>query len=75
MAALLGVELVTRHEKYLGLPTIVGKNRQACFGLIKERLWKRLQSWKGKLLSVAGKESEGSSTSYSLLPHELFSLT
>lgn len=37
LAALLGVDLVARHEKYLGLPTIMGINQQACFGFIKER--------------------------------------
>ncbi|KAM2808782.1 hypothetical protein PS2_043623 [Malus domestica] len=56
LAALLGVQLVDRHLKYLGMPTYLGRNRSQCFAYIKEWLWKRLQSWKGKILSVAGKE-------------------
>lgn len=40
----------------MGMPTLVGKNKIACFAYIKKRLWKRLQSWKGKLLSATGKE-------------------
>ncbi|KAM1250278.1 hypothetical protein ACFX2G_033534 [Malus domestica] len=41
---------------YLGMPTFVGRNKSHYFAYIKERLWKMLQSWKGKILSVAGKE-------------------
>lgn len=47
---------VERHDKYLGMPTFVGRNKSLCFGYLKDRLWKRLKSWKGKLLSAAGKE-------------------
>lgn len=52
----LGVVEVDRHEKYLGLPTIVGKSKKIIFQCIKERIWKKLQGWKEKLLSRAGKE-------------------
>lgn len=47
---------VDRHEKYLGLPTIVGRSRKAIFSCIKEQIWKKLQGWEDKLLSRAGKE-------------------
>lgn len=53
---IFGVEWVDKQERYLRLPTLFGKNRRACFSHIKERLWKKLQSWKGKCFSVAGKE-------------------
>lgn len=56
LATLLGVERVHRHEKYLGLSTFVGRNRGICFTHIKERLWKKLQDWKEKILSAAGNE-------------------
>ncbi|KAM1052915.1 hypothetical protein ACFX2J_000486 [Malus domestica] len=46
MASVLGVTRVTKHEHYLGLPTVVGRNRSTCFDYIKERLWKHLQGWK-----------------------------
>ncbi|KAM1161306.1 hypothetical protein ACFX2B_000419 [Malus domestica] len=46
MASVLGVTRVTKHEHYLGLPTVVGRNQSTCFDYIKERLWKHLQGWK-----------------------------
>ncbi|XP_021734035.1 uncharacterized protein LOC110700740 [Chenopodium quinoa] len=52
----LGVREVDRHEKYLGLPTIIGKSKKAIFAFLKERNWKKLSSWKEKLLSRQGKE-------------------
>ena len=52
----LGVREVDRHEKYLGLPTIIGRSKKAVFACLKERIWKKLQGWKEKLLSRPGKE-------------------
>jgi len=52
----LGVPAIHHYEKYLGLPSFVGRNKKACFTDIKERIWKRMQGWKEKLLSQAGKE-------------------
>lgn len=34
----------------------MGRHKSACFAYLKERLGKKLHSWKGKLLSGAGKE-------------------
>ena len=47
----LGVPAIQHYEKYLGLPSFVGRNKKACFTDIKERIWKRMQGWKEKLLS------------------------
>ena len=52
----LGVLAIQHYEKYLGLPSFVGRNKKACFTQIKERIWSRMQGWKEKLLSQAGKE-------------------
>ncbi|XP_056690135.1 uncharacterized protein [Spinacia oleracea] len=52
----LGVREVTKHEKYLGLPTIIGRSKKAVFSCLKERIWKKLQGWKKKLLSRPRKE-------------------
>lgn len=52
----LGVREVVKHEKYLGLPTIIGRSKKAVFAGLKERLWKKLNGWKEKLLSRPGKE-------------------
>lgn len=42
--------------RYLGLPSLVGRRKKEVFNYIKERLWKKLQGWKGKKLSKVGKE-------------------
>jgi hypothetical protein len=44
------------YEKYLGLPTMVGRSRYNSFKSIKDRVWNRLNDWKVKFLSQAGKE-------------------
>ena len=52
----LGVSEVKEYEKYLGLPVVVGRNKKASLNFIKERVWNKLQGWKEKLLSQAGRE-------------------
>ena len=54
--AMLGVSEVDRFESYLGLPTLVGRRKYHTFSFLKDRMWKKLQGWKGKILSRAGKE-------------------
>ena len=51
-----GAQVIQQHEKYLGLPYLVGKNKRNTFNDVKEKLSKKLASWKEKLLSKAGKE-------------------
>jgi hypothetical protein len=53
---LSGLKAIDRFEKYLGLPTLVGKSRSKEFKSIQDRVWTWLQSWKVKFLSQAGKE-------------------
>ena len=48
--------MIRQHEKYLGLPSLVGKNKRNSFNAIKEKLNKKLAGWKEKLLSKVGKE-------------------
>lgn len=52
----LGVKEVDRFEPYLGLPTLVGRSKYHSFSYLKDRVWKKLQGWKGMLLSRARKE-------------------
>ena len=40
----------------MGLPSLIGKGKRASFNYIKERVWRKLQEWEGKLLSQAGRE-------------------
>jgi hypothetical protein len=51
-----GIPSSQRYDKYLGLLALVGKSRMKEFKGIRDRVWKRLQDWKLKLLSQAGKE-------------------
>ena len=52
----LNVPAIQHYEKYLGLPSFIGRSKKASFTQIKERIWSRMQGWKEKLLSQAGKE-------------------
>jgi hypothetical protein len=51
----LGLTAESHGGKYLGLPIYIGHNRVQCFEYVKERIWKRIQGWKEKCLSKAGK--------------------
>ncbi len=53
---ILGVPEVKEHDKYLGLPSFVGRSKYRTFNQLKEKVWKRVNGWKEKLLSQAGKE-------------------
>jgi hypothetical protein len=45
-----------RNERYLGLPIHVGCSKSKTFEFIKGKIWKCIQGWREKLLSMAGKE-------------------
>ena len=53
---ILGVSEIRQYEKYLGLPSLVGKGKKKSFNYIKEKVWKKLQGWEAKLLSQAKRE-------------------
>ena len=52
----LGVEIVRHHEKYLGLPPLVGRGKRKAFNRIKDQVGRKIAGWKGKLLSNVGRE-------------------
>jgi ribonuclease HI len=52
----LNVPVIRQYEKYLGLPSLIGRKRAESFTQIKERVWHKLKGWKEKLLSQAGRE-------------------
>lgn len=47
----LGVHEIRSYEKYLGLPSLVGKRKKSSFEYLKERVWRKLQGQEEKLLS------------------------
>ena len=53
---ILGPMQDSRHSKYLGLPSIIGKSRNEVFAEIKERVGRKLSGWKEKFLSIGGRE-------------------
>ena len=54
--SMLGVKEVEKFESYLGLPTLLGQSKYQAFSFLKDRVWKKMQGWKGKMLSKASKE-------------------
>ena len=52
----LKVKEVEKFDSYVGLPTLIGRRKYDTFAFLKERVWKKMQGWKGKLLSRVGKE-------------------
>ncbi|KAL0326523.1 UNVERIFIED_CONTAM: hypothetical protein Sangu_1730300 [Sesamum angustifolium] len=51
----LGVRLVSVHDRYLGLPAVVGRSRRVLFHNVLDRVWARIAVWNNKLLSQASK--------------------
>ena len=52
----LGVAVSHQFDKYLGLPSFVGRGKKQSFSNIRERIWQKIQGWKEQLLSQAGRE-------------------
>ena len=53
---LFGVQEIKQYEKYLGLPSLVGRKKKVSLLYIKERVAEKLQAWKEQLPSQAGWE-------------------
>jgi hypothetical protein len=56
LKSLVGVNSTQSYEKYLGLPSLIGRSRVRSFKSIEGRIWERLNGWKEKFLTQAGKE-------------------
>lgn len=50
------LSVVSRHEKYLGLPSMVGRKKTSFFNYIKLRVLNKISSWQSKWFSSGGKE-------------------
>lgn len=49
---MLGVDQIKHHDKYLGLPPIVGRAPSKTFQILKDRLGTKLHGWKGQFCST-----------------------
>ncbi|CAN0880227.1 LINE-1 reverse transcriptase homolog [Linum grandiflorum] len=54
--SILGVTHTLDTSRYLGVPILIGRNKGEAFAGLREKVWKRLQSWQGRKLSKARKE-------------------
>ena len=54
--SILGEQEVSKFDSYLGLPTLIGRTKYHTFSYLKDRIWKKLEGWKGMMLSKASKE-------------------
>jgi hypothetical protein len=53
---ILEVQRETLNEKYLGMPSDVGRSKSGAFKYLKDRVWKKVLGWMEQLLSVGGKD-------------------
>ena len=53
---MFGAQVIHQHERYLGLPTLVGRGKKKAFHHILDHVGRKIAGWKGKLLSTAGRE-------------------
>jgi hypothetical protein len=56
LSHIIGVRHVMGTGKYLGLPSMIGRDKRSVLSFIKDRIWKRINAWRGRALSKAGKE-------------------
>jgi hypothetical protein len=56
LSKIMGVRHVLGTGNYLGLPSMIGRKKKDIFAYMKDRMWKRINSWRGRALSRAGKE-------------------
>ncbi|KAK3194099.1 hypothetical protein Dsin_025409 [Dipteronia sinensis] len=53
---LFEVNACNTHDRYLCLPSMVGRNKRVLFNDIKERVWKKMRGWKDIYFSFGEKE-------------------
>ena len=53
---MFGAQVIHQHERYLGLPPLVGRGKKKAFQRILDQVGRKVAGWKGKLLTMAGRE-------------------
>jgi hypothetical protein len=53
---LIGIQCEALSERYLGLPSVVGRSKNGVFKYVTDRSKGKVSGWKGQGLSMAGKE-------------------
>lgn len=56
LSSLPGVSESLGSDRYLRLPYMIGRKKKSTFNYLKDRVWRKLISWRGKALSRAGRE-------------------
>ncbi|GAA0162497.1 hypothetical protein LIER_18578 [Lithospermum erythrorhizon] len=56
LGKILQIPVVEQHDKYLGLPSTIGRSKREMFNGIKSRIWEKFNGWGDNLLSQAGRE-------------------
>jgi len=56
LASILGVQAILGTGAYLGLPSMIGRNRNSTSAFIKDRVWQNINLWSSKCLSKVGRE-------------------
>lgn len=53
---LMGIPVVEKFEKHLGLPAMVGRSKREVFAFLKDRIWDRVRRWNDREFSMVGRE-------------------
>ncbi|KAL0439062.1 UNVERIFIED_CONTAM: hypothetical protein Slati_2389200 [Sesamum latifolium] len=54
LSQILGLRPEEHNEKYLGLPSMIGRSKRGVFLKIRDRVWKQVEGWNERNLSQAG---------------------
>jgi len=67
----LDIHEVLAHDKYLGLPTVIGKSRKKPFLFIIDCIWKWMGGWMETLVSWAGREVQIKAVAQAILTYAM----
>lgn len=56
LSSILGVQQSIGNGKYLGLPSMIDRNKKSIFNFIKDKVWKKIFSWNSRMLYMASRE-------------------